>query len=76
MRTYVPAAAPNPGQGTSGALARNTFTVPADKIFVLGDNRPNSCDSHQWSDPFVPLDSVIGQAEVTYWPIRHVTFLR
>lgn len=72
----VPAAAPNPPQGESNALPTNTFTVPSDKIFVLGDNRPNSCDSHQWSDPFVPIEDVIGQAEVTYWPIRHVTFLR
>lgn len=72
----VPAAAPNPAQGESGSLERNTFNVPPGKIFVLGDNRPNSCDSHQWSDPFVPIGSVIGQAEITYWPIRHVTFLR
>ncbi len=52
-----------------------TTPVPEGEIFVLGDNRSNSCDSHQWSDPFVPIDRVIGQAEVTYWPIRHVHFL-
>ena len=34
--------------------------VPADSLLVLGDNRPGSCDSHQWRDtdgtpaPFVP----------------------
>lgn len=53
-----------------------TFTVPAGKIFVLGDNRRHSCDSHLWPDPYVPLSRVIGQAEVTYWPLRHVTFLK
>lgn len=55
--------------------------VPPDSILVLGDNRPGSCDSHQWRDvngnlaPFVPQDSVIGQAEITYWPLSHLGFL-
>ena len=50
--------------------------VPAKSLLVLGDNRPNSCDSHQWQpDPFVPEDNVIGQAEVTYWPLGHIKFL-
>lgn len=72
----VSAAGTNPLQGPSGSQPRATFEVPENRIFVLGDNRANSCDSHQWSDPYVPLDAVIGQAEVTYWPIKHVTFLR
>lgn len=55
-------------------------TVPADSLFVLGDNRNESCDSHQWaidgeSAPFLPEDNVIGQAEVIYWPINHIGFL-
>jgi signal peptidase I len=49
--------------------------VPEGKILVLGDNRNESCDSHQWPDPFVPISSVIGQAEVTYWPLSHLKFL-
>lgn len=68
-------AQPNPGQGSTASLPSKEFVVPEGKIFVLGDNRPDSCDSHQWSDPFVPIDNVIGQAEVTYWPLRHVKFL-
>lgn len=54
---------------------QESWTVPAGSLFVLGDNRQDSCDSHLWSDPFVPIDNVIGQAEVTYWPLRHVKFL-
>ena len=55
--------------------------MPADSMLVLGDNRPGSCDSHQWRDmdgtpaPFVPQDAVIGQAEITYWPPAHLGFL-
>ena len=40
--------------------------VPPGSYFVLGDNRPNSSDSHLgW---FVPADNVIGKAWVSYWP--------
>ncbi len=57
--------------------------VPKDDLLVLGDNRPNSCDSHQWVnsppdpavDPFVPQKNVIGQAEIIYWPLSRVRFL-
>ena len=50
--------------------------VPDGELLVLGDNRDNSCDSHQWSpDPFLPEDAVIGQAEVVYWPPSHLGFL-
>ena len=50
--------------------------VPEGELLVLGDNRPNSCDSHQWApDPFLPQDRVIGQAEVVYWPPSHLGFL-
>ena len=41
-------------------------TVPPGSYFVLGDNRPNSSDSHLgW---FVPANNVIGKAWVSYWP--------
>jgi signal peptidase I len=43
-----------------------TQTVPAGQYFVLGDNRPNSSDSHIWG--YVPADNVIGKAWVSYWP--------
>lgn len=43
-----------------------SWTIPANSLFVLGDNRNNSSDSHSWG--MVPLDHVIGKAEVVYWP--------
>jgi signal peptidase I len=43
-----------------------TWRVPQDSLFVLGDNRNSSSDSHSWG--MVPLANVIGKAEVVYWP--------
>jgi signal peptidase I len=70
------------GYGVSGQIMdTGTYefegrTVPADRLLVLGDNRPGSCDAHQWQpDPYVPMDNVIGQAEVVYWPLSHLAFL-
>ncbi len=42
-------------------------TVPADSLFVLGDNRLNSKDS-RFGLGFVPVDKVIGRAFVIVWP--------
>jgi signal peptidase I len=42
------------------------WVVPEGQYFVLGDNRNNSSDSHQWG--MVPVDYVVGKALAVYWP--------
>jgi len=47
-------------------LYNGEWTVGEGQFFVLGDNRNDSKDSHQWG--LLPAENIIGKALIIYWP--------
>jgi len=62
-----------PEGDTAASNSDFEVTVPANSIWVMGDNRDRSQDSRAHQElpggGFVPLDDVVGRAFLTTWPL-------
>lgn len=69
-------------QGDPGVTGDQEFdvVVPADHLWVMGDNRGNSADSRvHLGDPgggFVAVDEVVGKAWLRVWPLNRLGIIR
>ncbi|WP_432494334.1 signal peptidase I [Kineococcus gypseus] len=65
--------------GSDPSLDEFDVEVPADRLWVMGDNRAESADSRynrgKRYDGFVPLDHVVGRAHAVVWPLPHAAWL-
>ena len=79
-RTRVAFAAPFPAAASvAGSTMHDpwslaeSFRVPRDSFFVMGDNRTDSDDSRVWG--IVPRAAIIGEGFATYWPFSRLRAL-
>ena len=52
----------------------NQIIVPSNSLWVLGDNRNNSLDSHLWGA--LPEQNLVGTATFRYWPLNNLGPIR
>jgi signal peptidase I len=70
------------GAGQPASPTKFDITVPAGRLWVMGDNRFDSADSqehwsssHDISDATITIKSVIGRAFVLFWPVGRADWL-
>lgn len=63
---------PDSFQTLSGRFLKEgqTYSIPDNQYFVIGDNRNHSSDSREWGS--VPRSNIIGRAWFRYWPLTEV----
>ncbi len=52
-----------------GSYDAGPIVLGPDEVYVLGDNRNYSSDSHAWGP--LPMKNIIGKALISYWPPQH-----
>lgn len=64
------------GADTDPIGGGSSWVVPADRLFVMGDNRNNSTDSRSDSIGMICHNDVVGRAFLRYWPLNTIGILQ
>ena len=61
-----------PGPASNAYALQHAYRIPAGDVYVMGDNRPNSCDSRYWGP--IPESTIVGKVDLRIWPLSRIGF--
>jgi signal peptidase I len=61
-----------PGPSTAPYALHRAFRIPAGDVYVMGDNRPESCDSRYWGP--IRESTIVGKVDMRIWPLSRIGF--
>ncbi len=61
-----------PGPSSAAYSLHHAYRVPSGDVYVMGDNRPESCDSRYWGP--IRESTIVGKVDVRIWPLSRIAF--
>jgi len=59
-----------PGPSDEPYSLHQAYRVPSGDVYVMGDNRTESCDSRYWGP--IPESTIVGKADLRIWPLSRL----
>jgi signal peptidase I len=61
-----------PGPSDADYALHHAYRIPEGDVYVMGDNRTESCDSRYWGP--VAESTIVGKVDVRIWPLSRLGF--
>jgi signal peptidase I len=61
-----------PGPSNAVYSLHHAYRIPAGDVFVMGDDRPQSCDSRYWGP--IRESTIVGKVDMRIWPLSRLGF--
>jgi len=70
--TTAAATETDPGPSSKPYALQHPYKIPAGNVYVMGDNRAESCDSRYWGP--IRESTIVGKVDVRIWPLSRFHF--
>ena len=61
-----------PGPSDADYALHRAYRIPSGDVYVMGDNRMESCDSRYWGP--IPESTIVGKVDMRVWPLGRIGF--